>query len=195
MSNDAGSPDYDLEDLRTVSSPRELRAMADPLRSTILELLLERAATVRELAVAVGRPRSTVAHHVGLLVNAGMLKVVRTRKVRAIDERYYGRTARIFYVGAIHPDQVRLLTNNLAAAAAESGPAHEADDLRAITRHTRIPRERAAEFWERVMELASEFTQLPRSGDTVYGFAAGLYPAEYPTLPPTVPGPSPDARD
>jgi DNA-binding transcriptional ArsR family regulator len=199
MSNDTGSPDYDLEDLRIVSSPRELRAMADPLRSTILELLLERAATVSELAVAVGRPRSTVAHHVGLLADAGMLKVVRTRKVRAIDERYYGRTARIFYVGAIHADQARLLTNNLAAAAAESGPAHEADDLRAITRHTRIPRERAAEFWERVMELASEFAQLPRSGDTVYGFAAGLYPAEYPTLPPalppTGPGPDPDARD
>jgi DNA-binding transcriptional ArsR family regulator len=206
MSNDAGSPDYDLEDLRIVSSPRELRAMADPLRSTILELLLERAATVSELAAAVGRPRSTVAHHVGLLADAGMLKVVRTRRVRAIDERYYGRTARIFYVGAVHPDhdhpdhghpdQARLLTNHLAAAAAESGPAHEADDLRAITRHTRIPRERAAEFWERVMELASEFTQLPRSGDTVYGFAAGLYPAEYPTLPlpPTLAEPDPDAR-
>jgi DNA-binding transcriptional ArsR family regulator len=198
MSNDAGSPDYHLENLRVVSSPRELRAMADPLRSTILELLLERAATVSELAVAVGRPRSTVAHHVGLLADAGMLTVVRTRRVRAIDERYYGRTARIFYVGAVpldhgHPDQARLLANHLAAAAAESGPAHQADDLRAIIRHTRIPRERAAEFWERVMELASEFAQLPRSGETVYGFAAGLYPAEYPTLPPTLAESDPDA--
>ena len=24
---------------------------------------------------------------------------------------------------------------------------------------------------------------MPRAGDTVYGFAAGLYPTEYPTLP------------
>jgi len=193
MSNDVGSPDYDLEDLRIVSSPGELRALADPLRSTILELLLERAATVSELAAAVGRPRSTVAHHVGLLADAGMLKVVRTRRVRAIQERFYGRTARIFYVGAVHPDQgrpgqARTLASNLATAAAESAPAHEADDLRAIIRHTRIPAERAAEFWARVMQLASEFTQLPRSGDTVYGFAAGLYPAQYPTLP----APDPD---
>src|SRR5690348_3542675 len=135
MSNDVGTPDYDLEDLRVVSSPRELRAMADPLRSTILELLLERAATVSELAAAVGRPRSTVAHHVGLLADAGMLMVVRTRRVRAIQERFYGRTARIFYVGAIHPGQARTLANNLATAAAESAPAHEADDLRAIIRH------------------------------------------------------------
>src|SRR2546426_2726768 len=95
-------PDYDVEDLRVVSSPRELRAMFDPLRSTILELVLKRAATVGELAAAVDRPKSTVAYHVGVLVDAGMLKVVRTRRVRAIDERFYGRTARIFYVGVIN---------------------------------------------------------------------------------------------
>jgi DNA-binding transcriptional ArsR family regulator len=182
-SNDDRVPDYDLDDLRIVSSPRELRAMASPLRSTLLDLLLERAATVRELAAAVARPKSTVAHHVDVLMDAGMLKVVRTRRVRAIDERFYGRTARLFYVGAVPPEQARMLDNHLSVAAAESAPAHEADDLRAIIRHARIPRERAAEFWERVFELTHEFTQLPRSGQTVYGFVAGLYPTRYPTLP------------
>lgn len=157
--------------------------MAHRVRSNILELVLERAATVTELATAVDRPKSTVAYHVGVLVDAGMLKVVRTRKVRAIDERFYGRTARIFYVGAIQPEQAAELTNLLSVAAAESGPAHEADDLRAIIRHARIPRERAAEFWERVFALTHEFTQLPRSGESVFGFVAGLYPTEYPTLP------------
>jgi len=144
MSSIVQAPDYELEDLRVVSSPRELRAMAHPLRATILDLLLERAATVGELAAAVGRPPGTVAHHVGVLADAGMLKVVRTRRVRAIDERFYGRTARIFYVGVIRPEQARMLTNNLSVAAAESEPAHQADDLRAIIRHARIPRELAA---------------------------------------------------
>ncbi len=183
MSSNDRIPDYDLEDLRVVSSPQELRAMADPLRSTILDLVLERAATVGELAAAVARPKSTVAHHVGVLVGAKMLRVVRTRRVRAIDERFYGRTARIFYVGAIRPEQARVFTNTLSVAAAESVPAHEADDLRAIIRHARIPRDRAAEFWERVFQLTHEFMLLPRSGETVYGFVAGLYPTEYPTLP------------
>jgi DNA-binding transcriptional ArsR family regulator len=178
-------PDYDLEDLRVVSSHRELRAMAHRVRSTILELVNERAATVGELAEAMGRPKSTVAYHVDVLVEADMLKVVRTRKVRAIDERFYGRTARIFYVGVIQPEQVSQLTNLLSVAASESQPAHEGDDLRAILRHVRIPRESAAEFWERVFALTNEFTQLRRSGDSVYGFVAGLYPAEYPTLPAT----------
>src|ERR1700685_566036 len=130
MSSNNQVPDYDLEDMRIVSSPQELRAMADPLRTTILDLLLERAATVGQLAVTVGRPKSTVAYHVGVLVDADMLKVVRTRRVRAIDERFYGRTARIFYAGVIRPEQARILTNYLSVAAAESAPAHEADDLR-----------------------------------------------------------------
>jgi DNA-binding transcriptional ArsR family regulator len=186
MSSNSPIPDYDLEDLRVVSSPQELRAMADFLRGTILELLLERAATVGELAAAVDRPKSTVAYHVGVLVDAGMLKVVRTRRVRAIDERFYGRTARIFYVGVINQsgdEPAPVLVNHLSVAAAESVPAHEADDLRAVIRHARIPRERAAQFWERVFALTHEFMQLPRSGETVYGFVAGLYPTAYPTLP------------
>jgi hypothetical protein len=73
--------------------------------------------------------------------------------------------------------------NALSVAAAESVPAHEADDLRSTLRHARIPPEHAAEFWLRVDAVLREFSQLPRSGDTVYGFAAGLYPTDFPTLP------------
>src|SRR5258705_9893027 len=103
MSSNTNVPDYELADTVEVSTPAQLRAIADLLRSTILDLVLERAATVAELAAAVGRPKSTVAHHVNVLVAAGMLRVVRTRRVRAIDERYYGRTARLFRVGAVTP--------------------------------------------------------------------------------------------
>jgi DNA-binding transcriptional ArsR family regulator len=185
-----GLPDYPLADDLVVTAPEQLRAMADPLRATLLELVLERAATVSELAGAVGRPKSTVAHHVGVLVEAGLLKVVRTRRVRAIDERYYGRTARLFRVGALDRSGAgphEPCVNELTVAAAESVPAHEADDLRSIVRHARIPRERAREFWERVLELTQEFSRLPRSGDTTYGFVAGLYPTDHPSLPDSPP--------
>ena len=185
MSINPPIPDYELADRIVVTTPAQLRAMADPLRVTILDLLLERAATVAELAAAVQRPKSTVAHHVNVLVEAGMLRVVRTRRVRAIDERYYGRTARTFYVGVVKrpgDDETPVHANALSVAAAESVPAHEADQMRTILRHARIPAQRAAEFWERVDALTREFAQLPRSGDTMYGFAAGLYPTDYPTL-------------
>ncbi len=32
-------------------------------------------------------------------------------------------------------------------------------------------------------ELVAEFDRLPRSGETVYGFAVGVYPTDHPTLP------------
>jgi DNA-binding transcriptional ArsR family regulator len=186
MSINSPIPDYDLVEKIVLTTPAQLRAIADPIRGTILDLLLERAATVSELAAAIGRPKSTIAHHVGVLVDTGMLRVVRTRRVRAIDERYYGRTARLFMVGVVNrpgDEPLAVHANNLAVAAAESVPAHEADTLRSLLRHARIPPERAREFWGRIEVLTREFAQLPRSGHTVFGFAVGLYPTEHPTLP------------
>ena len=136
-----------------------------------------------------GRPKSTVAHHVGVLVDAGLFRVVRTRRVRAIDERFYGRTARVFYVGEVPLAELAPLpwTNYLADAAAESDAAYRADTLWSNHRHARITRAQANEFWQRVDEVIREFSQLPRTGDTVYGFVAGLYPTDHPSLPETEP--------
>ena len=99
MAIKSAAPDYDLADTIELTSAAQVQAIGHPLRTTILGLLHERAANVVELATAVGRPKSTVAYHVGVLHEAGLVRVVRTRRVRAIEERYFGRTARMFYVG------------------------------------------------------------------------------------------------
>ncbi len=39
-------PDYHLDEMVVVTAPEQLRALADPLRATLLELLLERAVTI-----------------------------------------------------------------------------------------------------------------------------------------------------
>jgi DNA-binding transcriptional ArsR family regulator len=179
-------PDYELDDMLVVTAREQLRALADPLRRTLLDLLHERAATVTELAQAVDRPKSTVAYHVNLLVDCGLLRVVRTRRVRAIEERYYGRVARTLYIGALNsPEdkQIVAAVNGLAQAAAEAVPAHAADELRCTLLHARIPIEEVRAFWAEVQEVARKFGQIPRSGDQVFGFAAGLYPTDAPTLP------------
>src|SRR3954452_22816692 len=98
MAGSASVPDYELADRIALSHASQVKALSHPLRTTILSLLHERAATVSELAGALERPKSTVAHHVKVLCAAGLLRVVRTRRVRAIEERFYGRTARMFYV-------------------------------------------------------------------------------------------------
>jgi DNA-binding transcriptional ArsR family regulator len=186
MSVNEQIPDYELDELLVVTAPEQLRALADPLRGTLLELLLERAATVTKMARAVDRPKSSIAYHVNLLTEAGLLRVVRTRRVRAIDERYYGRVARTYYVGVLTRDEDKRVVsamNGLAAAVAESSAAHAADDLRCTLVHARIPIEEVRNFWAEVQEVARRFAQIPRSGDQVYGFVAGLYPTDVPTLP------------
>jgi DNA-binding transcriptional ArsR family regulator len=185
-------PDYDLDDLLVVTAPDQLRALADPLHAVLLEFVLERAATVSEFAAAVGRPKGTVAYHVNVLVDAGLLRVVRTRRVRAIDERYYGRVARTYYVGVLHhPEDKQVVAgiNGLAEAAAEAAPAHAADELRCLLVHARIPLSEVRAFWAQVQDLARTFAQIPRSGDQVFGFTAGLYPTDAPTLPDVDPEP------
>ena len=186
MSVNEQIPDYELDEMVVVTAPEQLRALADPLRGVLLELVLERAATITELAQAVGRPKSTVGYHVNLLVDTGLFKVVRTRRVRAIEERFYGRTARMFYVGverSAEGDELPRDFNDFEVAAQESAAAYRDGKLWGFIRHARIPETQASEFWERMAGLVEEFDRLPRSGDTMYGFAIGVYPTDYPTLP------------
>jgi DNA-binding transcriptional ArsR family regulator len=186
MSVKSGPPDYDLADRIALTEPAQVKALSHPLRNTILGLLHERAASVSELAVAVDRPKSTVAHHVNVLADAGLVHVVRTRRVRAIEERFYGRTARMFYISLERDtagEDVPRDFNDFEVAARESIAAHEDGKLWGFIRHARISEAQASSFWERMAELVTEFDQLPRSGDTVYGFAVGVYPTDHPTLP------------
>jgi DNA-binding transcriptional ArsR family regulator len=186
MAGNPSPPDYELADRMALTEPSQVKAISHPLRTTILSLLHERAATVTELAIAVERPKSTVAHHVKVLTETGLAQVVRTRRVRAIEERFYGRTARMFYVGVERrPDGDDLPRdfNDFEVAAQESGAAYRDGKLWGFIRHARISEAQVSEFWERMAELVAEFERLPRSGETVYGFAVGVYPTDHPTLP------------
>ena len=185
MAGNSSPPDYDLADRIALTKPSQVKAIGHPVRTTILGLLHERAATVNELAVALERPKSTVAHHVKVLGEAGLVRVVRTRRVRAIEERFYGRTARMFYVVEESPGGDRLPRdfNDFEVAARESAAAYRDGKLWGFIRHARISEAQASEFWGRMAELVTEFDQLPRSGKTMYGFAVGVYPTDQPTLP------------
>jgi DNA-binding transcriptional ArsR family regulator len=183
---DKPPPDYDLADRIALTEPAQVKALSHPTRNTILGLLHERAATVTELAAAVERPKSTVAHHVKVLAEAGLLQVVSTRRVRAIEERLYGRTARMFYVAVERSpggDELPRDFNDFEVAAQESAQAFRDGKLWGFIRHARISEAQASEFWERMAELVTEFDRLPRSGETMYGFAVGVYPTDQPTLP------------
>ncbi len=179
--------DYELADEIVADTPARLKAIGDPLRQLLLDLVLERAMSVTELAERVRRPKGTVAHHVDLLVDVGMLQVVRTRKVRAMEERFYGRTARtIAYASHAHDGDLPFFADARAVADMEA-----VDGLLPSTftmRSARIPDELAGEFATRVMALALEFSRLPRGGDREYAFLAGFFPTTRPVAPPAAAG-------
>ena len=114
--------------------------------------------------------------------------------MRAIEERFYGRAARMFYVGVERSPEGEEMPrdfNDFEVAARESVAAFVDGKLWGFIRHARISEEQASEFWERMAELVAEFDRLPRSGETMYGFAVGVYPTDHPTLPDASDAPEP----
>lgn len=167
--------DYELDDEITVDRPELMKALADPLRMQICDLVLERAMSVTELAARVARPKGTVAYHVDVLTDAGLLTVVRTRKVRAVEERFYGRVARTIVFQHDQDDGLFFVREVLAELDLER---YRRDDVPGLVtlRHARIPFERVEEFRRRLLALALEFIDEPRGGDIEFGMYMALYP-------------------
>jgi DNA-binding transcriptional ArsR family regulator len=115
-----GGHDYEAEDTMLVSNQQQLRAMSDPLRSQLIQILRDRARSTQELSQELGIPKGTVGHHLKVLERAGLIRVVRTRQVRALTEKFYGRTARLFLYQSENPADERALgATTLRQAAGE----------------------------------------------------------------------------
>jgi DNA-binding transcriptional ArsR family regulator len=172
-----GTLDYKPAEFVSVDTPARLKAASHPLRRLVLDLVMERAMTVSDLAEITGKPRGTVAHHVTVLVNAGLLQIVRTRKVRAIEERFYGRTGRTL---TLHwptlPDDNDLPFFADARSEYDQAASHLDEVCGFTLRHARISPEHACAFTERLMALTLEFTQLPHSGKREFAVLAGVFP-------------------
>lgn len=129
MARSASAPqqyDYDAPETMVVSRPEQLRALGDEVRGRIIGLLRDRARSASELAELLAMPKGTVGHHVKVLEQAGLIHVVRTRQVRAVTEKYYGRVARLFLLKS--EDEELVLgagATGLRTAAAELAAAPE----------------------------------------------------------------------
>jgi len=173
--------DYQAEEYVHAQTPDQLKALGHQLRMKILDLLNERAASVTELAAALERPKGTIGYHIKVLEDAGFIRVVRTRQVRAITEKFYGRVAHtvVFHGIPESSDKLWMLQEAAERAVVEEGAALPGTTLR----YVRMSEEQAVEFWERVLGLAVEFAKAPRGGDQVYGLLGAVFPTDEPTLP------------
>lgn len=183
---DNTAPDYDLDPTLQFDQPEQYKALFEETRLRIVDLLLERAATIKELALTLDKPKGTVGHHVSVLEQAGLIRVVRTKMFRAIEAKYYGRTARTYLIG----DKTQIgfdlaPTHFLDTAAADFGAADPNAEVPPLStlRFARIPDNRADEWRDRLIDLAHEFTHEPRGGETTYGLLVAMYPTDRPHLP------------
>ena len=178
--SDTHALDYDIEEAVVLSSSAQLKAIANSTRYDVMNLLSERAATVSQLADALGKPKGTVGYHAKVLEDAGLIRVVRTNQVRAMTEKYYGRTGRTIVFGKLPKPDDPLWFVNDSLKHMDFGP--DSAFPMFTSRVARIPEEHVAEFAERIIELAEEFLEIPREGDTVYGFLAGVFPTDHPAF-------------
>jgi DNA-binding transcriptional ArsR family regulator len=196
------SPSYTIQDLQT------LRVIADPLHTQIYETLVESPLTIKQVGERLGLTPGKLYYHFNLMEKHGLIKVVKTRTVSNIIEKFYWVIAEDLEVddsllsfttdegkesiqallastiGATHDDLIRSLE---ARQVALDQGAQPRDRRIIINRHlSRITDERAAEFRDRLLELIKEFAESDQKPSTepgddrqAYGLLVALYPNFY----------------
>ena len=104
-----------------------------------------------------GLAKGSSSYHVRLLERAGLVKVVRTRKVRGVTERYYAMAARAIVLpdrGEGGPDVLM----RHAVADLEAAPVDGERHVRMA--HLRLTEEQFAELAVRLEVLADEYREL-----------------------------------
>ena len=197
------SPDYEMGEHFEATKPEHFKAFADPTRQRIVNLLYERAATTKQLSEALGQLPGSIAHHLKVLEGAGLVRVVRTRKVRAITEKYYGNA----YRRVVFSDRDFSWREELPEVEPTFMVRQALEEFDFETRnedprlnmsfygHARIPASRAGDFAERVLELAREFEFEHVPGEKVYAFLAAVFLTNQPELPEDSERPQTDSQN
>lgn len=168
--------DYELDDELAANTPERRKALAEPVRLAICDLVLQGSMSVSELATTLDRPRGSVAHHVQVLVDAGLIQVVRSRKVRAMTENFYGRTARTYLLSSVDGELPFLQSVQSEYPAQQPPKPWSNRDGFATFRHARISEDRFEEYVERLSALTLEFSAEPRSGTREHAIYVLAFP-------------------
>jgi DNA-binding transcriptional ArsR family regulator len=181
-------------------SPAHFRALGHPLRHRLFNLLRQRPATLAQLAAALGSTKGTVGYHVQLMLDAGVIRLAGTRRVRGGTERYYEPVGTDLRHDTDAADRTAFLVD---AARGEMLPHRPGDEDFAVLRHLRLTPAQARDLAARLAEFSPPQPGPAAPGPAAPGPAAPgpaapagdahglllcLYRADIPDLPPeTVP--------
>lgn len=140
-----------------VTTDEQLRAVSSLTRHRIMAALRFEPATITRIAERVGLAKGSSSYHVRLLERAGLVKVVQTRKVRGVTERYYAMAAR----GIVLPDPGEGGPDVLMRHAVADPEASPPDGERHVRMaHLRLTEEQFAQPGARLQALADEYQEL-----------------------------------
>jgi DNA-binding transcriptional ArsR family regulator len=179
MSTIAADPilEYEAVDTLVVSEPEQLRALADELRGRMVSLLRERAWSTQQLARELDLPKGTVGHHLKVLERAGLIRIVHTRQVRAVTEKFYGRVARLFLFQVEDPADARAIgaaTLRDAAFQLERAPEGAAWGLVL----SRLSPQDLARFDRRLERLIDDFRKADVPGEEPFRLVTAFWRTE-----------------
>jgi DNA-binding transcriptional ArsR family regulator len=191
MTDHTDIPDYEIDDVLELTTPEQFQAMAGAVRPRILGLLRQRALSTQQIAVLLGMPKGTAGHHLKVLESAGLIHVIRTRQVRAVTEKYYGRVARLHRIapdwrapGTRDRPSAREIGGSLLRQASSElvAPSTPDDPSSIVLVHARLSESQARRFAQRLEALSQEFAENDAAGDRVYGFVGGVYLTDWPDV-------------
>jgi CO/xanthine dehydrogenase Mo-binding subunit len=100
-------------DRLVLSTLAQIKALAEPLRYRVFELLTVEPRTAKQAAGLMGMKPTRLYHHFGVLEKAGLIRKVKTRKKRGTTEKYYEAVAQEV---EIDPDTGEVEVANFVAA-------------------------------------------------------------------------------
>jgi hypothetical protein len=133
-------------------------------------------------------PKGTVGHHLKVLQQAGLIQIVRTRQVRALTEKYYGRVARLFELKGVDDDAEDLRAGAISAMmlrqVAEEAAASGTDEKgRTGVGRARLTQKDAKRFERRVARLQDDFRAAADPDGELHVLSIALFRSAF-TLPP-----------
>lgn len=187
-----------------VSDLETLRAIADPLRVQIMELLGGQALTVKQVAKKLGLAPSKLYYHFGALEKLGLIEVAETRMVSNMLEKKFKAAAEALDVdpslfkfskeGDNEPINILLastidatredLFRSLQARQFQLEQGADETPRRLIINRvvSRVSEERVGEFQDRLVKLIQEFEaddKVSKSDDHPYALTVAFYPNFY----------------
>ncbi|MET7994313.1 helix-turn-helix domain-containing protein [Amycolatopsis sp. NPDC005232] len=150
MTGDDYVPPSDSVEVRTTE---QLRAVNNLVRHRVLAVLRDGPATITQIAVRLDLAKGSSSYHVRVLERAGLIHVVRTRKVRGVVERYYGMVAKTIELPDPAPGQRDVLMQH---AIDDLATAPDGSPRLVRLKHLRLSEARFAEFEQRLGELLDE---------------------------------------